>query len=199
MPGCIVGSYGYQRSGKTLLMYLKAEQYKQRGCEIYSNMIVPGWNKIEALTDLPFDFKPKVLLLDEIYFYLDSREFQDNTKATIFFNTLGKTNTLLMVTAVDPGTIEKRIRNQHAYMFIAKKNNNIIHYKCMDVVRQKTQIIRIKADEELYSKLKYDHQQIPDMVDCKLDGFVEKVREFNKQRYNQPQENKIEKRRIIQL
>ncbi len=198
MSGCICGFYGYQRSGKTLLAYLKAEMYRNQGCQVYSNMIVPNWNKIDKLTDLPFDFKPKVLLLDEAYFFLDSREFQDNTKATIFFNTIGKTNTLLMVTAVDPGTIEKRLRNQHNYMFIAKKQNTTIHYKCMDIVRNKTQIIRIKADEHLYSMLKYDHQQIPDLIDCKLDGFIEKVREFNQQRY-QPQENKIEKRRIIQL
>jgi hypothetical protein len=192
MPGCIIGAYGYQRSGKTMLMYLKAEQYRQMGCRVYSNMIVPGWNKLDALTDLPFDFEPKVLLLDEAYFFLDSREFQDNTKATIFFNTIGKTNTLLMVTAVDPGTIEKRIRNQHNYMFIAKKDRNFIHYLALDVVRQTRRIIKLKLDDKLYSLLKYDHKQIPDIVDCKLDGFVEKVRAFNNNQYkNKRSEGRI--------
>lgn len=196
MPGCIIGSYGYQRSGKTLLMYLQAEKYRQLGCRVYSNMNVPGWEKIEALTDLPFDFSPKVLLLDEAYFFLDSREFQDNTKATIFFNTLGKTNTCLMITAVDPGTIEKRLRNQHNYMFIAKKSGNIIYYKAIDVVRGQTRIIKIHTNEKLYSMCKYDHQQIPDIVDCRLDGFIEKVKEFNRLRY---QNNPIKERRTIKL
>ena len=183
MAGCIMGAYGYQRSGKTMLMYLKAEQYRKMGCKVYSNMIVPEWNKIERLVDLPFDFEPKVLLLDEAYFFLDSREFQDNTKATIFFNTIGKTNTLLMVTAVDPMTIEKRLRNQHNFMFIAKKDNRYINYLALDVVRQTRRVIKIPLTEELYSSVTYDHLQIPDIVDCKLDGFVEKVREFNKKHY----------------
>lgn len=194
MAGCIIGAYGYQRSGKTMLMYLKAEQYRKMGCEVYSNMIVPGWNKIERLVDLPFDFKPKVLLLDEAYFFLDSREFADNTKATIFFNTIGKTNTLLMVTAVDPSTIEKRLRNQHNFMFIAKKDNRYINYLALDVVRQTRRIIQIPLTENLYNELKYDHQQIPDIVDCRLDGFVEKVREFNKKQYKN--EEKIKKTTI---
>ena len=183
MAGCIMGAYGYQRSGKTMLMYLKAEQYRKMGCKVYSNMIVPEWNKIERLVDLPFDFEPKVLLLDEAYFFLESREFQDNTKATIFFNTIGKTNTLLMVTAVDPMTIEKRLRNQHNFMFIAKKDNRYINYLALDVVRQTRRVIKIPLTEELYSSVTYDHLQIPDIVDCKLDGFVEKVREFNKKHY----------------
>ena len=155
MAGCIMGAYGYQRSGKTMLMYLKAEQYRKMGCKVYSNMIVPEWNKIERLVDLPFDFEPKVLLLYEAYFFLDSREFQDNTKATIFFNTIGKTNTLLMVTAVDPMTIEKRLRNQHNFMFIAKKDNRYINYLALDVVRQTRRVIKIPLTEELYSSVFY--------------------------------------------
>jgi hypothetical protein len=128
MPGCILGCYGYQRSGKTLFAYIIAESFKNRyDIPVFSNMHVDGWTTISALSDIPQDKKPKVLVLDEVYFFMDSRTWQQNTQASIFFNTLGKQNIFLIMTAIDPAEVEIRLRKQHNYMCLCKSNEDYIY------------------------------------------------------------------------
>lgn len=178
MPGIIVGYFGFQRSGKTLKAFLDAESYRKSGMQVYSNMDVPGWNKIAALTDIPFNTEPKVLILDECYYFMDSRNWKNNTESTIFFNTIGKQNILLLLTAISPDMIEMRLRNQMNYVFLVKSDINYIYYKIIDVVRNKTNVVTVAKSKELFSQLTYDTNQVPDFVDCSLKDFRSKVDEY---------------------
>ncbi|PNT90889.1 hypothetical protein [Clostridium thermosuccinogenes] len=180
MAGIIVGYFGFQRSGKTLKAYLDAESYRQKGIEVYSNMDVPGWNKLTSLTDIPFNTQPKVVLLDEAYYFLDSRNWKNNTDSTIFFNTIGKQNILLLLTAIDPGTIELRLRNQMNYVYLVKSDKRYIYYKLIDVIRQKEKIYILEKTKELFNSITYDTNQVPDIVDCSLKDFKKKVDEYYK-------------------
>lgn len=178
MSGIITGYFGFQRSGKTLMAYLQAENYRKQGLKVYSNMDVPNWIKINSLTDLPFDTEPKVLLLDEAYYFMDSRNWKNNTESTIFFNTIGKQNILLLLTAISPDMIELRLRNQMNFVFLVKSDNEYIYYKILDVVRMKEKVYSIKKCPELFKSVQYDTNQVPDIVDCSLKEFKKKVEEF---------------------
>jgi hypothetical protein len=178
MAGIIVGYFGFQRSGKTLKAYLDAESYRRQGLEVYSNMNVPNWNKISSLTDLPFNHDPKVLLLDEAYYFMDSRNWKNNTDSTIFFNTIGKQNILMLLTAIEPGTIELRLRNQMNFVHLVKSDQRFIYYKLIDVIRGRERIISLQKTQELFDSLTYDTKQVPDIVDCSLKDFRRKVDEY---------------------
>ena len=89
MAGIIVGIYGYQRSGKSLIGYMISDSYYMQGLDVYTNVDTSNFKKIKKLTDIPVNNDPKVLWLDEIQYYLDSRLWKDNTKSSIFFNSIG--------------------------------------------------------------------------------------------------------------
>lgn len=178
MSGLIIGSFGFQRSGKTLISYLLADYYAKNGLKVYTNMIVPHFQTITALTDIPFNTEPKVLLLDECYYFMDSRNWKNNTDASIFFNTIGKQNILLLLTAIDPAMIELRLRNQMNYCILVKSDSDNIFYKIFDVQHNKSTVFSLKKTEKLFSELKYDTLQVPDYVDCSLNNFQEKVKNF---------------------
>ena len=185
MAGCIIGSYGFQRSGKTMLSYLIAEKYRtEYGYPVYSNMIVPEWTNLERLSDLPLNTKPKILLLDEAYFFLDSRNWKNNAESTIFFNTIGKQNILLLLTGIDPGEVDIRIRRQHNYLVIVKKmvqgENQYVNYRLFDIQRDRQKDFVIPLGPDIFNRLRYDDKQIPMPLDLDIKNFIEKVKEYNK-------------------
>lgn len=175
MAGIIIGAYGFQRSGKTLLAYMIAEGYRKKGCKVYTNMNTSNFINIKSLNDIPFDYKPKVLLLDEVYYFLDSRTWKNNTESSIFFNTIGKQNILLILTAISPDMIEKRLREQHNYMYLVKSDKDNIYYKMIDIQRRKSKIFTLRKSEELFKKLNYDTKQVPDFIDINIKDFNKKV------------------------
>lgn len=179
MAGLIIGFYGYQRSGKTLFAYKLAKHYSNKGCPVYTNLDSPSFIKIEALSQIPLNNAPKVLLLDEVYSFLDSRNWKDNTNTSLFFNTIGKQNILLLMTAINPDTVEVRLRKQHNYMVIAKGDKDSITYKVIDTQRNITNVINVNKSPELFSCVDYDSQQIPDIIDCDLSTFSTKVKAYN--------------------
>lgn len=189
MAGIIVGYFGFQRSGKTMKAYMDAERYRKQGMEVYSNMSVPEWNQIKALTDLPFNHDPKVLLLDEAYYFLDSRNWKNNTDATIFFNTIGKQNVLMLLTAIDPGTIELRLRNQMNFVHLVKSDSRFIYYKVLDVIRGHERVFALEKTQQLFDSLTYDTNQVPDIVDCSLKDFRKKVDDYYNKNNPQNQTN----------
>jgi hypothetical protein len=179
MAGLIIGSYGYQRSGKSLISFMLAENYYKKGLPVYTNVDVKGYNKISSLDDLPFNFEPKVLWLDEINMFLDSRDWADNKESSIFFNTIGKQNILLLITCPMPDMLEKRIRNQHNYVFLVKSDNSFIYYRLIDNQRRQQRDFIIEKGPKLYNQIRYDSNLVPDFVDVDLKRFIEKVREWN--------------------
>lgn len=178
MSGCIIGAFGYQRSGKTLMSYLLAYSYYRKGCKVYTNMDVPEFTKINSLMDIPFNSEAKVLLLDEVYWFMDSRKSYQNADASIFFNTCGKQNILLIITAISPDMIEKRLREQMNYVYLVKSDVNQIHYKLFDTQRGTSSIFHLEKSPKLFQSLTYDTLQIPSYIDCDLKQFRKKVDDY---------------------
>lgn len=174
MAGLICGFYGYQRSGKTLLATMIAESYRRKGVKVYTNMDVAGFVKIKSLNELPDNKEPKVLLLDEAYYFLDSRSWEKNTKSSIFFNTLGKQNVLFLFTAISPDMIDMRIRKQQNYVFIAKGNDKAITYKVLDIQRQRKRLFVMPKTEDVFNFVQYRTLEVPDYVDCNFDKFIKR-------------------------
>ncbi len=172
MAGLICGFYGFQRSGKTLLATMIAESYRRKGVNVYTNMDVERFIKIKSLIDLPDNKEPKVLLLDEAYYFLDSRSWEKNTKASIFFNTLGKQNVLFLFTAISPDMIDMRIRKQQNYVFIAKGSEKAISYKVLDIQRQRMRIFVMPKTEDVFKYVQYQTLEVPDYVDCNFDKYI---------------------------
>lgn len=181
MAGLIIGSLGFQRSGKTLLTYNIAESYRKRGLQIYSNMNVSGWKTISALDDIPFNHKPKVLLLDECYYFLDSRNWSNNTDASIFFNTIGKQNILLLFTAINIDMVEKRLREQCNYVYLCKSGPESFAYKQLDVQRNKARVFNVPKKNINWEDVRYNTLEVPDYVDCNLKNFRAKIDAAKKQ------------------
>lgn len=172
MAGLICGFFGYQRSGKTLLAYLIASSlHDDMKMDVYTNMKVSGWITIKSLSEIPLDYKPKVLLLDECYYFLDSRNWSDNTSASIFINTIGKQNILLLYSSISPEMIDKRLREQSNYVFMAKKSNGYISYKLIDCIRNKSKILRLDTKTFDWSKVKYNTLEVPDYIEVKFKTF----------------------------
>lgn len=183
MAGMIIGFYGFQRSGKTLLAYKFAQRYTKLGIKCYTNMNVKesGFIKISGLSEMPLNTEPKVLLLDEVYSFMDSRNWRNSSNTSLFFNTIGKQNCLLLMTAISPDMVEKRLREQHNIMVLAKGNESCIHYRMIDCQRMTVNEYVIKKDEQLFRNVFYDTLQVPDLVDCDMKDFADRVKEYNKQ------------------
>lgn len=186
MSGLIIGFYGYQRSGKTLMAYLTAEKYYKKGIRVYTNMDVEGYIHLDSLSDIPFDYEPKIVLLDEAYYFMDARNWKNNTEASIFFNTIGKQNILLLLTSIHPDMIELRLRQQQNYIYIVKSDENFIHYKMIDVIRRQEKVFHLRKLPELFKKLRYDTKQVPDFVDCNISDFIKKVKAEKLKETKQP-------------
>lgn len=193
MPGLIVGAYGYQRSGKTLIAFLLAEKYYKLGIPVYTNMLVDGYIHIEKLDDIPVNNTPKVLLLDEVQYFLDSRTWNDNQESSIFFNSIGKMNVLLLLTTIHPEMVEKRLRQQHNYVILVKSDPNFIYYRIKDNVRGTYKDFTLKKGPELFCQVRYDTNQVPSYVHCNLKKFNEKVRQFNIQQ----QQKRLSERSVL--
>lgn len=162
----IIGVAGFQRSGKTSLSVYIARLFQKAGCDIYSNMEAPGFHLIEKISEIPFDKKSKVLLLDEIYSFFDSRNSKANTEASIFFNTLGKSKVCLIYTTIAPHMVDKRLREQTSYMIFAKDGGLTTEYLVVDVLRCTLGRMSLERTTQFFSSLNYDSNLvIPNLVE----------------------------------
>jgi hypothetical protein len=117
-----IGAFvGILRSGKTLSMVEAAYNHYKQGAKIYSNIhlnsrIIPHTfiNSIEQLDKIRGDINhPAILLLDEIWRWLDSRKWKGSkndiiTKIIMFS---GKRGIIIYCTSQNFHQIEKRIRD----------------------------------------------------------------------------------------
>lgn len=172
MAGLILGCYGFQRSGKTFIAALISTILKEKyNIEVYSNITSPDFIHITSLTELPFNNEPKIVLIDEAYMSMDSRDWGKNTSITKFFNTIGKQNILFIITAPFPDMIEMRVRKQQNYVIFSKYDEKFLHYKIVDMQRQKEKIFAIQKCPEIFNRVKYDTLECPDIVEMKFNKF----------------------------
>ncbi len=188
MAGTIIGAQGFQRSGKTFLMYSIAQNLaKNFGLKVYANIIVddPNWIFINSLNDFPFNFEPKVLFIDEIYNGADANDWKKLKDISIFINTIGKQNVVFLFTTIDFGMVFNRIRNQMKYSIFVKSDSKHIYYRSIDVEQLTQNDFTLKKCPDLYKDSKYDHEFVPLEFDWSMDKFKDKVVMYYKDKYPQ--------------
>lgn len=173
MAGTIALFSGLQRSGKTFLPTLIATYYtKKFNVPVYTNMEDEDFIKISYLTDLPMDKKPKILLLDELHFYLNSRNFKQQADYIYFLNTICKRNIMLLGTTITPDMVDKNLRIQLNYFVLCKKDNFNLYYKIFDMQSQSYKLLTFKRDPNLFDYVKYDTEEIPKIFHFNIDEYI---------------------------
>lgn len=186
MPGLIIGAQGYQRSGKTLLMYLIADSLaKSTGLKVYSNIIVrdPNWIFINSVDEIPLDFEQKIVFIDEIYNGADALNYKHLNEISIFVNTLGKQNTLFMYTTIDFNMVYNRIRNQTNVVFLVKKERDSIFYRIVNSQNLRFNDVVIDLASLDKSKLHYDTNYIPLDFNWNMKNFRTKLIDYYREEY----------------
>ena len=192
MPGIIVGLYGQQRSGKTLLAY-KMAKYIQEECErqrkeirVYTNLYCPedkSFVYVNSVTDLPLDLEPKIVLIDEIYNGCDAQDYRKLKDISIYINTLGKQNCLFIFTSIGAEMVYNRLRNQMNLAVLVKADSANIYYKLVFMNTLKEASYIVPKCPELFADVNYDTSFIPLDFDWSMKGWKNKLTQFYKDNY----------------
>lgn len=193
MPGTILGVYGPQRSGKTLIAY-KITKALQQQCakqgeylRVYTNLYCPedeNFTFVNSINDLPLDLEPKIVLIDEIYNGCDAQDYRRLKDISIFINTLGKQNCLFIFTSIDAQMVYNRIRNQMRSVILVKGSEHHIHYKIIDMSSGHDIDFVVEKEAKLFEDVKYDTSFIPLDFDWEMKSWRSRLVEFYKQHYN---------------
>lgn len=191
MPGSIVGIYGKQRSGKTLIAYkiTKAlrEAAKEQGYDlrVYTNLYCPedDWIYVNCLDDLPLDLEPKIVLIDEIYNGCDAEDHKKLNEISIFVNTIGKQNCLFIFTSIYPKMVYNRLRQQINTAILVKSSGDYIHYKVMNVNTGVESDYCVQKTERLFRDVKYDTNFIPLDFNWSMKAWKSKLSKFYMDNY----------------
>lgn len=192
MPGAILGVYGQQRSGKTLIAYKLAKSLQKAAyndgynLRVYTNLFCPedkNFIYVNSLDELPLDLDPKIVLIDEIYNGCDAQDYRKLKDIAIFINTLGKQNCLFIFTSIDAQMVYNRIRNQMNIVILVKSNKTHIHYKLVEMSSGKECDFCLEKNEQLFQDVKYDTNFIPLDFDWSMVSWREKLRSFYKDNY----------------
>lgn len=183
MSGSICLFSGLQRSGKTFLPTLISTYYNKKfDIPVYTNMDDKDFIRISKLTDIPLDKESKILLLDELHFYLNSRNFKQQADYIYFLNTICKRNIMLLGTTITPDMVDKNLRIQLNYFVLCKKDNFNLYYKIFDMQSQSYKLLTFKRDPNLFDYVNYDTNEIPKMFHFNIEEYI-KLNE-NKNHFN---------------
>lgn len=192
MPGAILGVYGQQRSGKTLIAYKLAKSLQKAAyndgynLRVYTNLFCPedkNFIYVNSLDELPLDLEPKIVLIDEIYNGCDAQDYRKLKDIAIFINTLGKQNCLFIFTSIDAQMVYNRIRNQMNIVILVKSNKTHIHYKLVEMSSGKECDFCLEKNEQLFQDVKYDTNFIPLDFDWSMVSWREKLKTFYRDNY----------------
>lgn len=173
MAGSVCLFAGMQRSGKSFLSALIAEYYhKNHDIPVYTNMDIKNYHITKYLSEIPINNEPKILLLDELHFFLNSRNFKSQADYIYFLNTICKRNILLLATCIHPDMIDKNLRIQLNYFILCKTDSINLYYKIFDVQSQNYKTITFKKDKELFNYVNYDTLEIPLMFNFDIDKYI---------------------------
>ena len=173
MSGSIMLFSGLQRSGKTLLATIIAGYYSRKfRIPVYTNMNIPEFHIITELTQMPINRDPKILLLDEVHFFLNSRNFKQQADYIYFLNTICKRNILFLGTTITPDMVDKNLRIQLNYFVLCKKDNRQLYYKIFDVQNNFSKELHFLREQQLYDYQKYDSNEIPNMFNFNIQEYI---------------------------
>lgn len=168
----IIGVFGQQGSGKSFLAVLLSRLFVRSFPElsVYTNMSVDGqgMNVISDLLDIPYDRSPKIVIVDEAMFSIDSRQSSSHvnvlwTRALAYFR---KTNVCIAFFCTHrPGMLESRIREQMAYSFMCRKNPSHFDYLMIDLVSHLTKPFQVLKHPDVFAFADYDTYDFPFPID----------------------------------
>lgn len=132
----IAGIFGYQGSGKTTIGVVMARAIaRELQATIYSNIEAPGVVTVTKLSEIPMDRLPKILLIDEAMFTIDSRLFSSgaSVKFTRFLAYLRKNGCLLLYMTHHPSMIDLRLRQQTNFAILARSTPDRFVYRVVNM------------------------------------------------------------------
>lgn len=193
MPGIMLGIFGRQRSGKTLIAYkiargLQASIPLASGekLRVYTNLYCPkdeSFVYVNSIDELPLDLEPKIVLIDEIYNGCDAQDYRKLKDISIFINTLGKQNCLFIFTSIEAAMVYNRIRNQTNAVILVKADSFNIHYKVFFTDTLKELDYVAKKNPDFFKDVNYDTNFIPLDFNWEMKGWREKLALFYKTNY----------------
>ena len=188
MSGLIIGAQGLQRSGKTMIMYRIAKEiHDTTQIPVYTNLITEekNWHFINSISEIPFNFEPKIVLIDEIYNGADAQNWKFLSEVSIFVNTIGKQNILFLYTTIDFNMVFNRIRTQNRYSILVKADAKNIYYRVIDPQSMNMSDYKVQKNQELFSSLNYDHEYVPLKFDWNMKDFQSKLIKYYENHYPQ--------------
>lgn len=192
MPGTILGIYGQQRSGKTLIAYKLTKALAQYGktkgisIPVYTNLYCPkdeDFVFVNSIDELPLDLEPKIVLIDEIYNGCDAQDYRKLKDISIFINTLGKQNCLFIFTSIDAQMVYNRIRNQMRAVILVKSSATHIHYKIIDMSSGHENDFVVEKNAALFRDVNYDTDFIPLDFNWEMTSWRSRLVDFYKEHY----------------
>lgn len=191
MPGAILGVYGKQRSGKTLIAYKIAKALQEKclasgyKLRVYTNLYTTDDNFIyvSSMDELPLDLSPKIVLIDEVYNGLDAQDFRKLKNISIFLNTIGKQNCLFIYTSIEASMVYNRLRCQSNAVILAKGDKKRIHYKLINMNSMSAFDFTVEKNAEFFKNVNYDTQFIPLEFDWDMKSWINKLSVFYKENY----------------
>lgn len=186
MPGAMIGIFGKQRSGKTLLGYRLCKSLLDMSAAegiylpVYSNIYTKDrrFIYINSLDRIPLNLDPKVIFIDEIYNGCDAQDYKQLKEISIFINTLGKQNCLFVFTSIDASMVYNRIRNQMNAVVFVKGDKSCINYKMIMLDSMKEYNFITQKNEELFRSIDYDTNFIPPVFNWSMKSWQEKLNDY---------------------
>lgn len=164
-----LGIFGPQGSGKSFfaMTFARSLSAMDKDLMIYTNMNVKGHNLvvIDDLGQVPLDDgKNKILIVDEAYFSLDSRNAnsKQNSVWTKAFALFRKADVVLTVFITHrPRMIDVNIREQLDLILMCRKNTTHFDYLLMDTITELTKSIIIPKTKEAFDFANYNTKDFP--------------------------------------
>jgi hypothetical protein len=190
-----LGIFGPQGSGKSFFAMVLARQLAELDPDlfIYTNMNVIGHNLvvIDDLGSLPLnDRKNKILIVDEAYFSLDSRNSnsKQNSIWTKAFALFRKSDVVLTIFITHrPRMLDVIIREQLDMVLMCRKNPSTFDYLLMDCLTEDTTSMQLPKIKQLFDYADYDTKDFPYpiSVDSLIDNKMFRISTAKDHKQNQ--------------
>lgn len=167
-----IGVFGPQGSGKTTIAMLFARHFQQlnKNITIYTNINATGDNLkvISDLAEIPFqDGKPKIFILDEAMFTIDSRNSSSKqnkvwTKALALFR---KSQVILSIFITHtPSMLDVRVRDQLEFIIMARKNKTHFDYLIYEVISKMYTAMQIPRTQQVFQFANFNTNDFPNPI-----------------------------------
>lgn len=164
-----LGVFGPQGAGKTLFVMILARslQKKYPGTTVYTNINAVGKDLIviDDLGLIPFqDGKPKIFIIDEAYFTIDSRgsSSKQNRIWSRAFALFRKSDIVLSVFITHrPRMVDVNIREQLDFVLMCRKEKEYFSYLLLDTLSMEQTPIQMPKHKTIYNFADYDTKDFP--------------------------------------